>query len=128
MFFNDSFNKHKVNLGNYSLTSKDDFLKKMEEEEKKEKIQKKIDGARNVIKKFFNKNFSIPSKNFEGSKIISNLNSVINLIHENDFPKEKKEKLAILSIKKVSGDLLNMLNCRRLSNKILFNLTCKKNI
>ena len=122
MFFNDSFNKHKVNMGNYSLTSKDDFLKKMEEEEKKEKIQKKIDGARNVIKKFFNKNFSIPSKNFEGSKIISNLNSVINLIHENDFPKEKKEKLAILSIKKVSGDLLNMLNCRRLSNKILFNL------
>ena len=28
MFFNDQFNTRKVNMGNYSLTSKDDFLKK----------------------------------------------------------------------------------------------------
>ena len=42
MFFNDDFNKRKVNMGNYSLTSKDDFLKKMEEEEKKAKNQKKL--------------------------------------------------------------------------------------
>ena len=44
MFFNDDFNRfnqRKVNMGSYSLTSKDDFLKKMEEEEKKEKNKKK---------------------------------------------------------------------------------------
>ena len=62
MFFNDDFNKRKVNMGNYSLTSKDDFLKKMEEEDKKAKSQKKIDGALKIIKNFFNKNFSVPQK------------------------------------------------------------------
>ena len=122
MYFNDDFNKRKVNMGNFSLTSKDDFLKKMEVEEKKEKEQKKIDNAKKVIKNFFKKNFSIPPKIFEESKVLPNLNSVINLIKKNDFPKEKKEKLAILSIKKVSEDLLNILNCRGLSNKNLFNL------
>ena len=122
MYFNDDFNRRKVNMGNFSLTSKDDFLKKMEVEEKKEKEQKKIDNAKKVIKNFFKKNFSIPPKIFEESKVLPNLNSVINLIKKNDFPKEKKEKLAILSIKKVSEDLLNILNCRGLSNKNLFNL------
>ena len=122
MFFNDDFNKRKVNMGNYSLTSKDDFLKKMEEEEKKAKNQKKIDGALKIIKNFFNKNFSVPPKTFKESKLINNLNSVIKLLEGNSYPKDKKEKLAILSIKKVSDDLLNMLNCRGLSNKILFEL------
>ena len=122
MFFNDGLNQRKVNMGNLSLTSKDDFMKKMEVEEQKEKEQKKIDKARKVIENFFKKNFAISPKIFEESKIIANLNSVINLIKENDFPKEKKEKLAILSIKKVSEDLLNILNCRGLSNKNLFNL------
>ena len=125
MFFNDDFNRfnqRKVNMGSYSLTSKDDFLKKMEEEEKKEKNKKKIDGALKVIKNFFNKNFSLSPKTFKESKLISNLLSVIKLLQENSFPKEKNEKLAILSIKKVSEDLLNMLNCRSLSNKILFEL------
>ena len=122
MFFNDGLNQRKVNMGNLSLTSKDDFMKKMEVEEQKEKEQKKIDKARKVIENFSKKNFAISPKIFEESKIIANLNSVINLIKENDFPKEKKEKLAILSIKKVSEDLLNILNCRGLSNKNLFNL------
>ena len=51
MFFNDDFNRRKVNMGNYSLTSKDDFLKKMEEEEKKEK-NKDIRGFTKDIEKF----------------------------------------------------------------------------
>ena len=123
MFFNnDYFNQRKVNMGNYSLTSKDDFLKKMKEEEKKEKNQKKIEESMNTIKKFWHKNFATSPKIFVDSKIIHNLNSVIKLIQENVFPKEKKEKLAILSIKKVSDELLVMLNCRGLPNKILFNL------
>ena len=42
MFFNDEFNKRKGNMGNKNLTSKDDFLKKMREEEEKEKNQKKL--------------------------------------------------------------------------------------
>ena len=122
MFFNDDLNRRKVNMGNYSLTSKDDFLKKMKEEENKEKNQKKIDGAKNILRQFFKKNFDIPPKTFLESKLINNLNSVIDLIKKSDFPKEKREKLAILSIKKVSDELLDMLNCRGLSNKILFNL------
>ena len=122
MFFNDDFQHRKVNMGNYSLTSKDDFLKKMEEEEKKEKNQKKIDKSKNILKQFFKKNFDLPPKAFEDTKIIENLNSVVVLIRKNDLPKEKREKLAILSIKKVSNELLNMLNCRGLSNKVLFNL------
>ena len=122
MFFNDDFNRRKVNMGNYSLTSKDDFLKKMEEEEKKEKNQKKIDKAKTILKQFFKTNFEESTKAFEESKIIDNLNSVVTLIQKNNLPKEKREKLAILSIKKVSNELLGMLNCRGLSNKILFNL------
>ena len=122
MFFNDDFNRRKVNMGNYSLTSKDDFLKKMEEEEKKEKNQKKIDKAKTILKQFFKTNFEESTKAFEESKIIDNLNSVVTLIQKNNLPKEKREKLAILSIKKVSNELLSMLNCRGLSNKILFNL------
>ena len=122
MFFNDAFQHRKVNMGNYSLTSKDDFLKKMEEEEKKEKNQKKIDESKNILKQFFKKNFDLPPKVFEDSKLIENLNSVVVLIRKNDLPKEKREKLAILSIKKVSNELLNILNCRGLSNKVLFNL------
>ena len=122
MFFNDKFNQRKVNMGNYSLTSKDNFLKKMKDEEKKEQDKKKISKASNVIKSFFIKNFSVPPKTFEESKLINNLNSVINLIQKNNYEKEKNEKLAILSIIKVSDELLNMLNCRGLSNKILFNL------
>ena len=122
MFFNDDFNRRKVNMGNYSLTSKDDFLKKMEEEEKKEKNQKKIDKAKTILKQFFKTNFEASTKAFEESKIIDNLNSVVTLIQKNNLPKEKREKLAILSIKKVSNELLSMLNCRGLSNKILFNL------
>ena len=122
MFFKDDFQKRKVNMGNYSLTSKDDFLKKMEEEEKKEKNQKKIDKAKTILKHFFQKNFDSSPKAFEESKIIDNLNSVVALIQRNDLPKEKREKLAILSIKKVSNELLNILKCRSLSNKNLFNL------
>ena len=40
MYFNDNPNHRNVNLGK-RLTSKDDFLKKMDEEEKKEKNRKK---------------------------------------------------------------------------------------
>ena len=122
MFFNDDFTKRKVNMGNISLTSKDDFLKKMEEEEKKEKNQKNKDAALNIIKKFMNKNLDVPPKTFDNSKTIHNLDSVIKLIQKSNFPKEKNEKLAILSIQKVSDNLLNMLNCRGLPNKTLFNL------
>ena len=64
MFFNDDFNRRKVNMGNYSLTSKDDFLKKMEEEEKKEKNQKKIDKAKTILKQFFKTNFEESTKAF----------------------------------------------------------------
>ena len=41
MFFNDEFNKRKVNMGNKTLTSKDDFIKKLNEEEEKQRNQKK---------------------------------------------------------------------------------------
>ena len=38
MFFDDyNKNKHTVNLGNKTLSSKDDFLKKIKEDERKEK-------------------------------------------------------------------------------------------
>ena len=121
MYFNDNPNHRNVNLGK-RLTSKDDFLKKMDEEEKKEKNRKKIDNAKSIIKTFFTKNFSIPPKSFEQSHLIRNLNSVISKIQQNDLDSNKKEKLAILSIRKVSDELLNMLNCRGLSNKTLFNL------
>ena len=122
MFFNDEFNKRKVNMGNKNLTSKDDFLKKMREEEEKEKNQKKINNSMTIIKKFFNKNFHSTSNDFKDSKIIHNLSSLITLIKTKNFDKEKNEKLAILSLQKVSDELLNILNCRTLSNTYLFNL------
>jgi hypothetical protein len=50
------------------------------------------------------------------------LTSLIELIKKSNFNKEKNQKLAILSIQKVSDELLNMLNCRSLSNTILFSL------
>ena len=41
MFFDDyNKNKHTVNLGNKTLSSKDDFLKKIKEDERKEKDMK----------------------------------------------------------------------------------------
>ena len=109
-------------MGNISLTSKDDFLKKMEIEEQNDKNQKKIDKAKNILNNFFSKNFSTSPKIFKESKLIDNLTSVINLLQKNDLTKDKKEKLSILSLKKVSDELLNILNCRGLSNKNLFNL------
>ena len=122
MFFNDGFGKRKVNMGDISLTSKDDFLKKMKDEEEKEKNKKKVDNAMSIIKKFVNKNFVSSSEDFKSSKLIHNLTSLIELIKKSNFNKEKNQKLAILSIQKVSDELLNMLNCRSLSNTILFSL------
>ena len=57
MFFNDDFKQRKVNMGSYSLTSKDDFLKKMEEEEKKEKNKKKLMELLKLLKIFLIKIF-----------------------------------------------------------------------
>ena len=122
MFFDDKFDKRRVNMGDITIKSKDDFLKKMKEEEEKEKKQKLKDKSLSIIKKFMDKNFTIPSDIFKDSKLIHNLNSLIELIKIKNFEKEKNEKLSILSIQKVSDELLNMLYCRSLSNKILFNL------
>ncbi len=123
MFFDDDLNKRKVNMGNISLTNKNDFMKKMREEEEKERNQKQKDHSMQIIKNFMNKNFTYSSNNFKDSKLIHNLTSLINLIQTKNFEKEKNEKLAILSIQKVSDELLNMLNCRTLSNNTLFELT-----
>ena len=123
MFFDDDFSKRKVNMGNISLTNKNDFMKKMREEEEKERNQKQKDHSMQIIKNFMNKNFTYSSNNFKDSKLIHNLTSLINLIQTKNFEKEKNEKLAILSIQKVSDELLNMLNCRTLSNNTLFELT-----
>ena len=122
MFFNDDFSKRKVNMGNKFLTSKDDFLKKLKIEEEKEKNKKIIDNSMFIIKKFIDKNFINSSNDFKDSKLIHNLTSVIDLIKLKNLEKEKNEKLAILSIQKVSDELLNMLYCRTLPNNFLFNL------
>jgi len=122
MFFNDGFGQRKVNMGDISLTSKDDFLKKMRDEEEKERNKKKVDSAMSIIKKFMNKNFTSSSEDFKDSKLIHNLASLIELIKKSNFNKEKNQKLAILSIQKVSDELLKILNCRSLSNTTLFTL------
>ena len=121
MFFNDDFKKKKINLGD-KLQSKDDFLKKIKEEEEKEKNEKLKDNSISAITKFMNKYFRSSSDNFKNSKLIHNLSSLINLIKTNNYTKEKNEKLSILSIQKVSDELLNMLYCRSLPNNILFTL------
>ena len=122
MYFDDLFAKRKVNMGNKTLGSKDDFLKKMKEEEEKAKKQKLIDNSMAIIRKFMDRNFNFPSDNFKDSKLIHNLNSLINLIKAKNFDKEKNEKLSILSIQKVSDELLSMLYCRSLSSNTLFTL------
>ena len=109
-------------MGDITLKSKDDFLKKIKEEEEKERTQKLKDNSLSIIKKFMDKNITISSDKFKDSKLIKNLNSLIDLIKSRDFDKEKNEKLSILSIQKVSDELLGMLNCRTLPNNILFNL------
>ena len=122
MFFNDDYGKRKVNLGDKTLTSKDDFLKKLKIDEEKEKNKKLLDNSKSIIKKFMDTYFTCSANDFQNSRLINNLTSVIDLINKKNLDKEKNEKLAILSIQKVSEELLNMLNCRSLSNKILFNL------
>ena len=50
MFFDDyNKNKHTVNLGNKTLSSKDDFLKKIKEDERKEKEKIFIEQKKNVL-------------------------------------------------------------------------------
>jgi hypothetical protein len=105
MFFEDESRKRKVNMGNISLTNKNDFMKKMREEEERERSQKQKDRSMQIIKKFMNKNFASSSNDFQNSKMIHNLTSLINLIQLKNFEKEKNEKLAILSIQKVSDEL-----------------------
>ena len=122
MFFNDQFNQRKVNMGDITMKSKDDFLKKMKEEDEKVKNQKKIDESMSIIKKYMDNIFCYSSDNFKNSRLIHNLNYLLDTIKEKKFDKAKTEKLAILSIKKVSDELLKMLYCPSLANNVLFNL------
>ena len=56
MFFDDyNKNKHTVNLGNKTLSSKDDFLKKIKEDERKEKEKIFIEQKNNIISSFIKK-------------------------------------------------------------------------
>ena len=58
MYF-DEDNKSipKVNLGNRGLSSKDDFLKKIKNDEKKEKEKIQISKQKSIISKFLKKYF-----------------------------------------------------------------------
>ena len=104
------------------MKSKDDFLKKIKEEDKKAINKKKIDDSMLLIKKFMEQNFKYSSDKFKDSRLINNLTFLLDSIKEKKFDKTKVEKLSILSIKKVSEELLDMLYCRSLQNNYLFDL------
>jgi hypothetical protein len=77
MFFEDESRKRKVNMGNISLTNKNDFMKKMREEEERERSQKQQDRSMQIIKQFMNKNFASSSNDFQNSKMIHNFHCVL---------------------------------------------------
>ena len=122
MFFSDQFNQRKVNMGDITMKSKEDFLKKIKEEVQKAKYQKKIDDSLLIIGKFLDQNFSQSSEKFKDSKLITNLTFLLDTFKTKAFDKAKMEKLSILSIKKISDELLVILYCRSLPNNYLFNL------
>ena len=122
MFFGDQFNQRKVNMGDITMKSKEDFLKKIKEEDQKAKNQKKIDESLLIIEKFLDQNFSQSSEKFKDSKLIANLTFLLDSFKTKTFDKAKMEKLSILSIKKISEELLVILYCRSLPNNYLFNL------
>ena len=112
MFFDDyNKNKHTVNLGNKTLSSKDDFLKKIKEDERKEKEKIFIEQKKNIISSFIKKNFKSSSQ-FKEWKLHSKLNSIVALLQSKKFPANNNEQIAIKTIEKTINEINLYLNCR----------------
>ncbi len=90
MFFDEDYKKKRnINLGNRNLSSKDDFMKKLKETEKKQKEENKINQSNIIIKSFLRKNFT-SRKKFSNSNVYENLLSIKLFIEENNFDQKKK--------------------------------------
>ena len=112
MYF-DEDNKSipKVNLGNRGLSSKDDFLKKIKNDEKKEKEKIQISKQKSIISKFLKKYFR-SSQLFTQSKLMNNLESVKILLESKKFDSDKNEQIALKSLEKTINEINPFLNCK----------------
>ena len=112
MYF-DEDNKSipKVNLGNRGLSSKDDFLKKIKNDEKKEKEKIQISKQKSIISKFLKKYFR-SSQLFTQSRLMNNLESVKILLESKKFDSDKNEQIALKSLEKTINEINPFLNCK----------------
>ena len=127
MFLEDEIKRkhNKVNLGSKILT-KNDYIKKLENEEKKEKLNKIKEKSNEIIKKFLHKNF-YSSKKLD-SNLINNLKSILNYLNSNQIEQNKIELIILKTLEKTNLEILNYLNCRMLNSNLIFELisTIKK--
>ena len=127
MFLEDEIKRkhNKVNLGSKILT-KNDYIKKLENEEKKEKLNKIKEKSNEIIKKFLHKNF-YSSKKLD-SNLINNLKSILNYLNSNNIEQNKIELIILKTLEKTNLEILNYLNCRMLNSNLIFDLisTIKK--
>ena len=118
MYFDDYFKKEHsiVNLGNKNVTSKEAFLQKMRDDDKKEKEQQILSKNKLIIKNFLHKHFT-SSKFSENSKLISNLNSISIFIEQNinSFDSTKKEQIAIKTLEKTIHEINRFLSCKMIT-------------
>ena len=121
MFLEDEIKRkhNKVNLGSKILT-KNDYIKKLENDEMKEKLNKKKEKSNEIIKKFLHKNF-ISSKNVN-LNLPNNLNQVLNYLNSNKIEQNKIELIILKTFEKTNLEILNYLNCRLLNSNLIFNL------
>ena len=122
MFFDEDYKKKRnINLGNRNLSSKDDFMKKLKETEKKQKEENKINQSNIIIKSFLRKNFT-SRKKFSNSNLYENLLSIKLFIEENNFDQKKKELIIIKSFEKTIKEINDYLRCRMIKINDINNL------
>ena len=113
MYFDDDYNRNKrnINLGNRNLSSKDDFMKKLRDNEKKQLEEGKLNQSNIILKSFIKKYFS-SRKKFSNSKLYDNLQSVKVLLNTTNFNNTKKQLIVLKSIEKTIFEINDFLFCR----------------
>jgi ubiquitin-protein ligase E3 C len=113
MYFDDDYNRKKrnINLGNRNLSSKDDFMKKLRDNEKKQLEEGKLNQS-NIILKSFIKKYFISRKKFSNSKLYDNLQSVKILLNTTNFNNKKNELIVLKSFEKTIIEINDFLSCR----------------
>ena len=113
MYFDDDYNRKKrnINLGNRNLSSKDDFMKKLRDNEKKQLEESKMNQSNIILKSFLKKYFN-SRKKFSNSKLFDNLQSVKVLLNTTNFNNKKNELIVLKTFEKTIFEINEFLSCR----------------